>query len=73
MFSQFTFEYKILKSELSSKRIDEEAFKSSTTKESDLIILMTGKIQGVFFFNSIQKGLNILLKITQTLFFLSIQ
>ncbi|MDE5423754.1 hypothetical protein L3073_16160 [Ancylomarina sp. DW003] len=54
MFSQFTFEYKILKSELSSKRIDEEAFKSSTTKESDLIILMTGKIQGVFFlqFNS---------------------
>lgn len=54
MFSQFNFDYKILKSECTSKLIDEEAFKMSTTNESDLVILMTGKIQGVFLlrFNS---------------------
>jgi len=54
MFTQFNFDYKILKSETSSKQIDEEAFKNPLTKESDLVILMTGKTQGVFFlrFNS---------------------
>ena len=49
MFSQFIFNYKIHKSEFSSKHIDEEAFKVATTNESDLIVLMTGKAQGVFF------------------------
>jgi len=54
MFSQFNFDYKILKSESTSKCIDEEAFTMQTTNESDLVILMTGKIQGVFLlrFNS---------------------
>jgi len=49
MFSQFTFDYRIHKSKIASRHIDEEAFKASTTKESDLIILMTGKTQGIFF------------------------
>ncbi|MCZ4693981.1 hypothetical protein DWB61_03245 [Ancylomarina euxinus] len=49
MFSQFIFNYKIHKSEFSSKHIDEEAFKMATTNESDLVVLMTGKAQGVFF------------------------
>jgi len=49
MFSQFIFNYKIHKSKLSSKHIDEEAFKVSTTNESDLVVLMTGKAQGIFF------------------------
>ncbi|MGZ2368686.1 hypothetical protein ACXR6G_02750 [Ancylomarina sp. YFZ004] len=49
MFSQFIFDYRIHKSKFSSKHIDEEAFKVSTTKESDLVVLMTGKAQGIFF------------------------
>ena len=49
MFSQFIFEYKIHKSKLPSKYINEEAFKASTTKESDLVVLMTEKVQGIFF------------------------
>ncbi len=49
LFSQFSFKYKIHKSELSSRQIDEEAFKISTTQESDLIVLMTGKTQDIFF------------------------
>ncbi len=49
MFSQFLFDYKIHKSNTSSKHIDEEAFKAATTNASDLIILMTGKAQGIFF------------------------
>lgn len=54
MFSQFNFDYKILKSNVQSKNIDEEAFTHPSTRESDLVILMTGKTQGVFFlrFNS---------------------
>ncbi len=62
MFSQFIFEYKIHKSELSSRYIDEEAFKTSTTKESDLIILMTGKAQGVFFLRYNSKKIKHLIK-----------
>lgn len=49
MFAQFNFDYKIHRSEFSSKFIDEEAFKVSTTNESDLVVLMTGKAQGIFF------------------------
>jgi len=49
MFSQFIFDYRIHKSNFSSKHIDEEAFKASTTSESDLVVLMTGKAQGIFF------------------------
>ena len=49
MFAQFIFDYRIHKSKFSSKQIDEEAFKARTTKESDLIVLMTGKAQGIFF------------------------
>ena len=49
MFSQFIFDYKIHKSKFSSKQINEAAFKASTTNESDLVILMTGKAQGIFF------------------------
>jgi len=54
MFTQFNFDYKISKSEVASKQIDEEAFSNPATKASDLVILMTGKVQGVFFlrFNS---------------------
>ncbi|MRT93390.1 hypothetical protein [Ancylomarina sp. 16SWW S1-10-2] len=49
MFSQFIFEYKIHKSKLPSKSINEEAFKTSTTQESDLVILMTDKTEGILF------------------------
>jgi len=54
MYEQFNFEYQIIKSECNSKCIDENAFKNSKDLNSDLIILMTGKAQGVFFlrFNS---------------------
>ena len=49
MFTQFTFDYRIHKSNIASRRIEEEAFKVSTTKGSDLVVLMTGKTQGIFF------------------------
>lgn len=54
MYEQFNFKYQITKSECNSKCIDEDAFKNSKAKNSDLIILMTGKAQGIFFlrFNS---------------------
>jgi len=62
MFSQFIFEYKIHKTELSSKYIDEEAFKTSTTKESDLVVLMTGKAQGIFFLRYNSKKIRYFIK-----------
>jgi len=54
MYEQFNFKYQITKSECNSKSIDEITFKDSKVMNSDLIILMTGKAQGVFFlrFNS---------------------
>jgi len=54
MYEQFNFKYHIIKSECNSMCIDEDAFKDSRNMNSDLILLMTGKTQGVFFlrFNS---------------------
>jgi len=62
MYSQFKLDYQILNSECKSKCIDEKAFKDSKGLNSDLIILMTGKSQGVFFMSFNSKKIKLFMK-----------